>query len=63
MVSGLKFFEVVALEFEEGAGRAAPQNQKYRGEVVDLATASVFVCVLAVFAVVQVACRCDRHII
>ena len=54
---------MVAFEIEKGAGGAVLQNQKYRGEVVDLATAAVFVRVFAVFAVVNVACRCDRHII
>ena len=54
---------MVAFEIEKGAGGAVLQNQKYRCEVVELATAAVFVRVFAVFAVVNVACRCDRHII
>ena len=53
---------MVAFEIEKGAGGAVLQNQKYWGEVVDLATAAVFVSVFAVFAVVNVACGLDSHI-
>lgn len=52
----------MAFELEKGASGSVLQNQKYRGEVVDLATAAVFVRVFAVFAVVNVACCLDSHI-
>ena len=52
----------MAFELEKGASGSVLQNQKYRGEVVDLATAAVFVRVFAVLTVVNVACGLDSHI-